>query len=841
MKALRLKTQFLYEPVGIDIQRPLLSWNAEGGKTQTAYEIVAESDGKVAWNSGKVMSSSMRAEYPEKLVSRQRVDWKVRLFDENGNAGEWASASFEMGLLSPSDFTAKWIAGNYQVDKKRRYPVDCFKKQFTAENAVKARLYVTACGIYEVKFNGVKAGDFCLAPGHTDYTKRIQYQTIDVTSLIKNGANTVTCELADGWYRGSCGAFGLLNQYGTETKFYFQLELYGKDGKVTRVLSDETWAWSNDGPITFADNKDGEVYDARKKPSYKGRAKVTSCGVTPTASDNVPLSEHERLPVQKVITTPSGAKVLDFGQNIAGYIEFSVKARAGQKLKLSFGEMFDENGEFTQKNFQCVKKGRVSPLQQIEYTAKEGLNTYKTKFAIFGFQYVLIEGDIAWKEEDFTAIAVYSSMESTVAFDSSNALLNKFVENTRWSAKNNHADVPTDCPTRERHGWTGDAQIFVKTASYFFDYDAMARKYIADMTDGQKKNGVYRQITPKGGVDSYMNAMDGSAGWSDAGVLIPYMLYKMYSDERVLRDNYESMKKYAEFKIKTLGKHYLTSLPTGIKHKYRKYISNYGQSYGEWSEPADVHPFEIADFVSPHPEETTAYIVYMLEKMAEIAAVLKKTDDEKHFKEYAEKARVGYQHLVEGKKFSLDTDRQAKLVRPLYMHLLNEKQEAYAKERLIKALDNYGWRLATGFLSTPFILYVLADMNIEYAYRLLENEEMPGWLYMPKVGANTIWEGWEGRDSRDHYSKGALCEWLFSEMCGIKVVGENKFEIAPLPGGKFTYAKTEYLSAYGKVTSGWQKTEKGYKYTVSVPANTTASLSLPDGRKETLSAGEYTF
>ena len=831
----------MYEPVGIDIQRPLLSWNAEGGKTQTAYEIVAESDGKVVWTSGKVNSSSMRAEYPEKLASRQRVSWKVRLYDENGAAGEWSGASFEMGLLSPTDFVAKWITGNYKVDKKRRYPVDCFKKQFTAENVVKARLYVTACGIYEVKFNGVKAGDFCLAPGHTDYTKRIQYQTIDVTSLIKNGANTVTAELADGWYRGSCGAFGLLNQYGTETKLYFQLELFGKDGKVTRVLSDETWAWSNDGPITFADNKDGEVYDARKKPSYKGRAKVTACKVVPTASDNVPLSEHERLSVQQVITTPSGAKVLDFGQNIAGYIEFSVKARAGQKLKLRFGEMFDENGEFTQKNFQCVKKGRVSPLQQIEYIAKEGINPYKTKFAIFGFQYVLIEGDIAWKKEDFTAIAVYSSMESTVAFDSSNALLNKFVENTRWSAKNNHADVPTDCPTRERHGWTGDAQIFAKTASYFFDYDAMARKYIADMTDGQKKNGVYRQITPPGGVDSYMNAMDGSAGWSDAGVLIPYMLYKMYADERVLRDNYESMKKYAEFKIKTLGRHYLTSLPTGIKHKYRKYISNYGQSYGEWSEPADVHPFEIADFVSPHPEETTAYIVYMLEKMAEIAAVLKKTDDEKRFKEYAEKARVGYQHLVEGKKFSLDTDRQAKLVRPLYMHLLNEKQEVYAKERLIKALDNYDWRLATGFLSTPFILYVLADMNIEYAYRLLENEEMPGWLYMPKVGANTIWEGWEGKDSRDHYSKGALCEWLFSEMCGIKVVGENKFEIAPLPGGKFTYAKTEYLSAYGKVTSGWQKTEKGYKFTVSVPANTTASLILPDGRKETLLAGEYTF
>ena len=841
MKAIRLKTQFMFEPVGIDLQRPLLSWNAEGGKTQTAYELVAETDGKQVWTSGVVNSSSMRAEYPQKLVSRQRVTWKVRLYDEEGNAGEWAESAFEMGLLNASDWSAQWITGNYKVDKKRRYPVDCFKKQFKAESVVKARLYMTACGIYEVKLNGVKAGEFCLAPGHTDYTKRIQYQTADVTSLVKNGENVLTAELADGWYRGSCGAFGLLNQYGTETKLLLQLELYTKDGSISRVVSDGTWAWSNDGPISFADNKDGEIFDARKKLSYKGTAKVTSCPVVPTAANNVPLKEHERLSVKQVITTPSGAKVLDFGQNIAGYIEFSIKAHAGQKLKLRFGEMFDENGEFTQKNFQCVKKERVSPLQQIEYTAKEGLNPYKTKFAIFGFQYVLVEGDIDWKKEDFTAIAVYSSMESTVAFESSNALLNKFVENTRWSAKNNHADVPTDCPTRERHGWTGDAQIFVKTACYFFDYDAMARKYMGDMTDGQRENGVYRQITPPGGVDSYMNAMDGSAGWSDAGVFIPYTLYKMYGDERILSDNYESMRRYAEFKIGTLGKHYLTSLPTGVKGKYKKYISNYGQSYGEWSEPVDVCRFRISDFVSPHPEETTAYIVLLLERMAEIAAALHKTEDEKRFQEYAEKARIGYQHLVAGKKFSLDTDRQAKLVRPLYLKLLTKEQEEYAKERLIKALENYRWRLGTGFLSTPFILYVLAEMNIGYAYRLLESEEMPGWLYMPKAGANTIWESWEGFDSRDHYSKGALCEWVFSEMCGIKVVGENKFEIAPLPGGKFTFAKTEYLSIYGKVVSDWKKTENGYKYSLSIPANTTAELILPGGRRETLSSGEYTF
>ena len=198
MKAIRLKTQFMFEPVGIDLQRPLLSWNAEGGKTQTAYEIVAETDGKQVWTSGVVNSSSMSAEYPQKLVSRQRVSWKVRLYDETNTAGEWAESTFEIGLLNASDWSAQWITGNYKVDKKRRYPVDCFKKQFKAESVVKARLYMTACGIYEVKLNGVKAGEFCLAPGHTDYPKRIQYQTADVTSLGKNGEKVITAELAGG-------------------------------------------------------------------------------------------------------------------------------------------------------------------------------------------------------------------------------------------------------------------------------------------------------------------------------------------------------------------------------------------------------------------------------------------------------------------------------------------------------------------------------------------------------------------------------------------------------------------------------------------------------------------
>ena len=845
MKAIRLKTEFLNDPIGVDFQKPILTWNCEGGIKQSAYRIVAKREGIPVWDSGRVESDSMRATYPKELSSRERIDWRIVLWDENGIEGEATDAFFEMGLLDGNDWQAKWICGDYAVNPRKRYPVDCFQKNFDTSDVKKARLYASACGLYELVLNGRRVGDFVLAPGHTDYGKRVQCQTYDVTELLKNGSNTLTASLADGWYRGSCGAWGRKNQYGKQTKLIAQLEIEKTDGSCQTVGTDGSWSWSNDGNLRFADNQDGEIIDARLAPSYSGRAKVTKHKVYPTASNNAAVTEHEIFK-PTVITTPSGKKVLDFGQNLAGYVSFSLEARAGQTLKLRFGEMFDESGEFTQKNIQCATKHYTTPLQQIVYTAKDGLNEYKTKFAIFGFQYALVEGDVDWRAEVFTAIAVYSDMEETLEFECSHPLINKFVENTRWSAKNNHADVPTDCPTRERHGWTGDAQIFCDTASYFFDYASFARKYLRDMCDGQRRNGVFRQITPKGGIDFYMNAMDGSAGWSDAGVLIPYRIYKKYGDMRILEENYPAMRRYADFKIKTVGKHYLTGLPTGLSFKDGKTISNYGQSYGEWAEPAEVKAFSVSDFINPHPEETTAYLVYMLETMAEIATLLDRRDDASRFDKHAKIVREGYQKLIETEKYSYDTDRQAKLVRPLYLKLLDEKQTEFAKARLLKALDRYGWRVGTGFLSTPFILYVLADMNIEYAYKLLENEEMPGWLFMPGMGANTIWESWEGSQAQggvgslNHYSKGAVCEWIFSETCGIRVAEHNTYAVYPKVGGSITHASCEYNGVYGKIKSEWRRENGKTVYRISVPANVTAKAVLPDG-EHVLAAGEHEF
>ncbi len=836
MKAIRLRAEYLREPLGIDIQKPRLMWNCEGGMQQTAWQIRCQN-----WDSGKVESSSMQAVYPHPLTSRKAVIWQVRLWDENDTCGDWSKATFEMGLLSASDWKASWITGNYKAGKKQRYPVDCFRKVFSAPEG-NARLYITACGLYEATINGQRVGNFVLAPGHTDYRKRISYQTYDVTDLLLPGENTLEIWLADGWYRGSCGAWGLKNQYGTQTKFIAQLEV---DGKPI-LLTDDTWDWSNDGPIRFADNQDGEVYNANDIPSYSGKAKVTKHNVIPTASNNVPVVERERF-TPTVITTPSGKTVLDFGQNIAGYIEFTLNAKVGQKVFLRFGELLDEQGEFTQNNIQCANKHITTPLQQVIYTCKDGENHYKTRFAVFGFQYALLETDAAWNPEDFAAIAVYSDLEQTGFFDCSNQLLNQFVENTVWSSKGNFLDVPTDCPTRERHGWTGDSQIFFDTASYLFDYAAFAKKHLNDIYDWQKKDGNLPQIAPAGGVDFYMATMNGSPGWSDIGILMPYRYWKKYGDKAILEQYYDGMKRYAAFLRRRVGKKTLLSKPLGLYGEARKYAVNYGQSYGEWAEPAEVFPNDWTDMVLPHPEVSTAYTAYCFRLMAEIAAELGDESTRSTYAELSEKVTQSYQAMRRLPAFSLDTDRQAMLVRPLAFDLLDKEQTAYAKERLLKALENYDWRLGTGFLSTPLILYVLAQIDTKAAFRLLENEEMPGWLFMPKIGATTVWESWEGTQAQggiaslNHYSKGAVCSWLFDSLCGIRIAGENCFQIQPHIGGHFTHASASYQSIYGKVESGWVHEKRKTIYTITIPANCTALVTLPGGTREKLRAGTYTF
>ncbi|MCR2792736.1 glycoside hydrolase family 78 protein [Microbacterium sp. zg.Y625] len=793
----------------------------------------------------------------EELGSRDRVEWTVTLWDEHDAPGEPSSSWFELGLLDAADWKAQWITGDYSPKRNARYPVDCFRRRFRTEKVVsRARLYITACGVYDAHLNGRRVGDVELAPGSTDYRKRLQYQAYDVTSLLAE-SNTLDVRLADGWYRGSIGAFGPTNVFGRATKFLAQLEVTYDDGTTESILSGDSFQWSNDGPLRFADLKDGEICDGNRTPAYGGRARVTKPAIVPTASDNVTARTKERF-TAALLTTPSGARVLDFGQNIAGFVEFAVTARRGQRIRLRMGEMLDESGEFTQGNFQLHKPvkefGRATevllmtgktnlvrgtmqptPKQQVDYLCADGLNRYRTSFAVFGFRYALIETDVEFDPTDFAAVAVYSDMEQTGEFECSNPDVNKLLDNTRWSMKGNFLDVPTDCPTRERLGWTGDAQVFFDTAAYLMDVTGFYRKWLRDLHDAQQKSGKVSAVVPYNGVAMMYDATGGSVGWADAAVLVPYRYWKRYGDVDLLRDFYPMMRDYAEYMISRTGH---KNRKAAAANPFNNFVYEKGMHLGEWLEPEEFRDAVTGTSRPSRTEEATAYLHYTMRHLAEISGVLGESTDAARYLRYADGAKRAYNHLfVQGRP--IDTDRQAKLVRPLALELLDAEVIDAVGERLVKAVENRDYRVGTGFLSTPFVLPVLTAIGrSDVAYRMLENEQAPSWLAEVKAGATTIWEDWEGKESHNHYSPGSVSQWLFDTVAGIRVDGENRFVIAPTPGGTLTHAGAVYTSQYGRVECAWEMHGGELRVRVVIPANTTAELRL-SGAVHHLQPGEH--
>ena len=843
MKATHLEVDYLHEPLGLGNPYPRFYWNCEDGVRQTAYRIVCTREDETVWDSGKVESASMtHIPYEGKVLkSRDAVQWSVQLWDENDEPGELSESSFELGLLAENDWTASWISGDYRPDPKRRYPVDCFKKEFAARGEIKkARIYATARGIYDVTVNGERIEDFILAPGSTNYNKRIQVQTYDVTRHIRE-MNTLELRLADGWFRGSLAAYGVTNVFGTETSLLAQLEITYADGRRETIGTDGSFCWSDDGPVRFADLKDGEVYNAAMKPSYAGRARIVKApkNVKLCSSDNVPVTEHERF---KPTLLPGN--VLDFGQNIAGYLEFCVKGQKGQRIRIVCSELYDEKEQRVVENAQetkpasgwtqvkLIKKlatGKISgetvgtPLQEIIFTCSGEEDHYKTSFAVFGFRYAEVIGNVPVDPEYFTAIAVYSDLDETGDFICSDERVNQLLKNTRWSMKGNFLDVPTDCPTRERLGWTGDAQVFFNTGAYLMNTAPFFRKWIRDMEDGQYKNGLIPAVLPLNGVEMMYKATGSSVGWADAVYLVPYRFYKRFGDREVLKKSWPMMEKYAEHVLQNLEK----------DGHYEK-----GIHLGEWLEPEEFKD-KVYGNKAKHPEECTAYLYLTMTTMAEIAGLLGKPADA--YAAAAERAREVYFQYAE-----LDTDRQAKLVRPLALGLLKGEAKMKAQNRLVRAVENFNYRVGTGFLSTPFLLGTLTEAGeAETAYRLLLNTEKPGWLYEVLKGATTIWETWEGYTGRggdgslNHYSPGAVCQWLFDSCAGIRVEGERHFVIEPVPGGTLSFAEAGYKSLYGEVRSRWERTPEGIAYTITVPANCTAEIRLPGRETESVAAGRY--
>ncbi len=844
MKAIHLKTEHLTNPIGIDIAKPYLSWICEDGITQTAYEIEAAEDGKLLWNSGKVCGSQMYAMFGKELQSRQRISWRVRLWDESGDEGVWSEpAVFETGIMDKSLFKAAWINPELVCNPELHKPASYLKKSFHAKKGKSARLYITCHGLYEVSLNGKRVGEFVLAPGCYNYDRKLAYQTYDVTDLIKDGENRAEVILGDGWYRSVSGVDGDRNLYGTDVALFFQLEI---DKKVV-CISDESWTASQSGPIRENDMQQGEVVDARMEEiTDYHEVKVEDFGVETLACANcMPVAEMEHF-TGKLFRTPKGDAVIDYGQNMAGYIKFCVKAHAGDKIVLTHGETLDENGNFTQENFQDRKRHKEGGTrQQVVYTCKEGFNEYKAKFTIWGFRYAKVETDIDLQDAEFTAIAVYSKMQELGTFTCSNADVNQLVHNSIWSQKSNFCDVPTDCPTRERAAWTGDMGVFAETGLYLEDCYLVIRKWLAECRLTQHEDGKLANISPRNNQPSFFSGLlAGSVGWGDACIIVPYVLYRRYGDVRILQENYEMMQKWYAF-LEERAKNKPEN-PTELmkQNPYRAYTIETGVDYGEWCEP-DVE--STSAMRTPQEKVATAYFARSGQMLSEIAQILGKTEDAERYRTIAENARKAFCYIAT-KEGRIHSDRQAEYVRAISFGLLTEDEKRQAAEDLNRLVQKNDYHLNTGFLSTPQLCAVLADNGyVEAAYRLLLQDTMPGWLYQVKKGATTIWETWDGINeegvpsaSLNHYSKGAVTGWLFEGVCGIHLT-DGEIEIKPQPCSMLDYAKAVYHSPVGAIESGWRCEGEKFVYEFVIPANTSAMIVLPDGRKERVAAGRYCF
>ncbi|GAA0799783.1 hypothetical protein GCM10008910_26530 [Faecalicatena orotica] len=858
MKATRLRCAYLNNPIGIDIQNPLLTWNASGGIRQTAYEIRTSLNGKPDWNTGIVSSSSMHAVYEGTTSSRDIVMWSVRLYDENGVPGEWSSKQmFEIGLLEISDWKAQWISG-VNTDKKERLPADYYRKNFSLHGEVKkARLYATAHGIYEAYLNGKRVGDIVLAPGCTQYDKHLYYQTYDVTDMLAE-ENAIIFVTGDGWYKGKLGYDGEEYFFGNQTKLFAQLEITYDDGRREVIGTDDSFEWCNDGPVRENDLKDGIKIDCRYEPGFSEKAKIVHTDCCPTASNAPVVKEHECF-TPEIIRTPTGKTILDFGQNMAGYILFRGRAGKGQKIILTLGETLDQ-GELTQSNFTTIPERGKSIRQQIKIIFNDSCAPDYPKFFYSGFRYALAEGLENIRAEDFTAVAVYSDIEYGGSFCCSDENINQFVKNTVWSQKSNFVDVPTDCPQREKAGWTGDAQIFARTAAYFADTAAFYRKWLKDVRDCQREDGRVDNVCPKVQKLSNQDALNGSVGWADAAVIIPYTLWKLYGDTSFIIENFELMHGWMQYVIHMTADKSYYNLPDGHPMKslfestligespYSKYLIESGMHWGEWAEPSDVAEYDfVTELVRPKQEENTAYLHYTMRLLAEMWKAAGKENDAAICEEYSEGARQAYlYHFVQDD--DIPADRQAKLVRPLTLGLLEGKTKENVARHLNDVCRKRAFKIGTGFLSTPFILPVLAENGyLDTAYKMLKNTEEPGWMAMVKQGATTVWENYNGYDeaghplklSYNHYSPGAVCEFLFSHVAGIRIAGENRFLIKPYPYSLLEEAYAEYMSPYGIVKSGWKIQAGKPVFDIDVPSNCIVCLETPDGKKIELKAGRH--
>lgn len=842
----QLRTEYKTNPVGIDVALPRFSWklfSSERNTMQKAYQIQVAKDDKfskklMVWNSGDIVSdASHLIDYQgPNLQSRQRYFWKVKVTDNYGNVVESAVNYFEMGLLTPADWQAQWIEPEKDgFDVKKQQPASLLRKEFITKPKGKiasARLYVTSRGLNEIYINGQRVGKDVLSPGWTAYQARIQYFTYNVTSFVQIGNNAIGAMLGDGWYRGFLVWENNRNVWGEKLALLSQLIIKYEDGTEQIIVTDETWKANNNGPVRENDLYNGETYDARLEK--KGWASV---GFDESTWWNVKLGNYpkdnliapagpavrrtQEIKPLKVLKTPVGETVLDLGQNMVGWVRLKVQGPAGTKIKVTHAEVLDQKGNFYTANLRSAKC-------ELNYILKgDSIETYEPHFTFMGFRYVRIEG---WPGtptlDNITGIVVHSDMPNAGTFESSKPLINQLQKNIVWGQIGNFVDVPTDCPQRdERLGWTGDAQAFARTATFNKDVAGFFTKWLRDVAIDQKPNGGVPHVVPDVLQVKNPDGIKSSAGWADVATIVPWTMYQVYGDRRLLETQYESMKKWTEYIRKNAG---------------TKLLWTNGEHFGDWlsyrGSPQIGEPVTDNDFIA------TAFFAHSAHLTSKAALVIGKAAEAVQYGELYNNIKKAFLQEYVSPNGRLVCNTQTAYVLALHFDLLPENLRPQAVERLVQDIKNHGNHLTTGFLGTPYLCHVLTRFGKnDIAYDLLNQETYPSWLYPVKMGATTIWERWDGikpdgsfqdvgMNSYNHYAYGAIGDWMYQNMAGIDLMsaGFKKFSISPKPGGGFTSSKGTYESPYGTISSAWEQKNGKTTLKISVPANTTAVVKLPN-------------
>ncbi|MDO4621699.1 MAG: family 78 glycoside hydrolase catalytic domain [Eubacteriales bacterium] len=839
-----LQINHLYTPIGIDPKQIRITWSLKDIRIQKAFQIqLTTEDGKDLLKTNRIPEQTMYYTLTEDRPYKKKIFVNLMIWDEKDVRHE-AAAFFETGPCF-SDLSAKWIDPEIRRNGKERTPASYLRKKFTVDNLGEARIYATAHGIFDIYLNGNHFDDALLMPGITEYNKRLQLMTLDCTKYLKQGENEIIVTLGDGRYRGSA-SFDLTRAiYGDDLALYLELEI----NNTSICKSDETWQASQSGPLGINDMMLGEEFDSRKNISdwHAVTVKKYNCKnfIYPEAA---PVRKMEYFKATKLVT-PNGEIVLDFGENIAGFVKFSIDADDGDYITMIHGETLDEKGNFTIENYKNPSKKDVN-YQQVEYICKNGRNEYYPTKTYFGFRYVKIISNLDIDPDNFTAIAIYTDMKQVGYFNCGNKDINQLFKNALRSMKGNFVDIPTDCPTREKDGWSGDAQAFVHTAMYLMDCYGIYSKWTKDLAETQKHNGKLECVAPrrtKPHTFSVNQLMDGSVGWGDAIEIVPYFLEERYGDNTLAKKMYGAMKKWNK---------YLLHLARKSRKQHREkipkdlwpYYVDHGFLWGEWLEPGQNYNEYMKDLLkNGDPEVSTAYLAYSSDILAYLANELGFDAEEKYFKNVAEKAKAAYSYvaLTDGR---VTGNRQCKYVRPVSLNLMSEEKNGETIKNLVTLLNENGNKINTGFLTTHNLCRALTDYGYSNkAYDVLLQEECPGWLYAVKHGATSIWETWDGvredgsvHDSLNHYSYGAIVGWLFDSVCGIRVE-HGKIKICPHPDRRLGNASGRYESAFGIIASGWEYTDDGIHYEIEIPGNCEAEVVLPGEKMQILRTGNYVF